>query len=180
MALNSRDQGGTTPAAPVGRDGPVSLNEIPRADRAHEGGPVADATLLELLGRLINDLSDLADKQLVLAKQEVSDTLHHVIDTAKKLAIGAGILLAVGLLLIIWAWTGFIWFFNWVGAFFGFGGLGWLVGLVVPLVAGFLAYKLFVQPGIRNAKATSLLTRTRATLKEDLEWVQRQRTRSAR
>lgn len=180
MALNSGDQGRATTTAPVGRDGPVPLIGSPRADRSHTGGPVVDATLLELVGRFVNDLSELADKQIELAKQEASDTLHDVIATAKKVAIGAGVLLAVALFLIIWAWTGFIWFFNWVGAFFGFGGLGWLVGLLVPLVAAFVAYRLFIQPGIRMAKGLSVMSRTRATLKEDLEWVQLLRTRSAR
>jgi hypothetical protein len=87
-------------------------------------------------------------------------------------------------LLVIWAWTAFIWFFNWVGAFISIGPvtlawLGWVMGALVPALAAFVAYKRFIQSGIGRAKdAWPPLPRTRATLKEDLEWVRQQRTRS--
>jgi len=84
-------------------------------DPAH-GGPLPQATLPELVGRLINDVSDLADRQIELAKQEVSEAKDDAFSAAIKIGIGAGIAAAVGLLLMIWAWTAFIWFFNWVGA----------------------------------------------------------------
>ena len=48
------------PAAIAGRDqsdGQAAL------DPAH-GGPLPQATLIELIGRLINDTSDLADRQI--------------------------------------------------------------------------------------------------------------------
>src|SRR3954453_16660320 len=87
-----------------------------RLDPAH-GGPLPEATLPELVGRLINDVSDLADRQIELAKQEIGEAKDEAISAAKRIAIGAGIAAAAGLLLVIWAWTAFIWFFNWL---FGF------------------------------------------------------------
>src|ERR1043166_5849922 len=77
-------------------------------DPAHSG-PLPQATLIELIGRLINDLSDLADRQIDLAKQEIGEAKDDAISAATRVAIGAGIALAAGLLLVIWAWTAFIW-----------------------------------------------------------------------
>src|SRR5215813_12698084 len=73
-------------------------------DPAH-GGPLPQATLIELFGRLINDFSDLADRQIDLAKQEVSEAKEDAIGALKRAAIGAGIAAAAGLLLVIWLWT---------------------------------------------------------------------------
>ena len=142
--------------------------------------PITDASTPELIGRLVADVSDLADRQVELARAEIVETKDQAIGLAKTFGIGAGILLAVALLLVIWAWTGFIWFFNWVGAFFGFGGLGWLVGLLLPVLAGFLAYKLFIQPGIQRVKSFRPLPRSRQSLKENLEWARRLREPSTR
>jgi len=94
-------------------------------DPAH-GGPLPDATLPELVGRLINDVSDLADRQIELAKQEVSEAKDDSLDAVKRIAIGAGIAVGLSLLLVIWAWTAFIWFFNWLGS---------LVTLPVPVTS---------------------------------------------
>jgi hypothetical protein len=138
--------------------------------------PIADSSMGNLAGRLIADVSDLADRQIELARQEIAETRDQAVGLGKTFGIGAGILLTVALLLVIWAWTGFIWFFNWVGAFFGFGGLGWLLGLLVPVAAAFAAYKLFLEPGIREVKGLQPLARTRATLKENLEWARQLRT----
>ena len=134
-----------------------------------------------MIGRLINDLSELADRQIELAKQEIAEAKDEAISAIKRIAIGAGIAVAAGLLLVIWAWTAFIWFFNWVGAFITIGPitlawLGWVVGLVVPALAAFIAWKRFISGGISQAKGVwPPLPRTRETLKEDLEWVQHQR-----
>ncbi len=150
-------------------------------DSGH-AGPVSDATLLELLGRIVNDLSDLVDKQIQLAKQEVREDLGEVAGAARALAVGAGIVAAVGLLLVIWLWTAVIWLFNWLGALlwspYG-GALGWIVGLVVPLLVALFAYNRFIKRGLRDIRIKPL-ERTRATLKEDLEWVRRLRTRDGR
>ncbi len=158
-------------------------------DPAH-GGPLPQATLPELVGRLINDVSDLADRQIELARQEIGEAKDDATHAVIRIAIGAGIAVAAGLLAVIWAWTAFIWFFNWL---FGhirfplFGGeqslawVGWLLGILVPALLGFIAWKRFISGGISQAKAIwPPLPRTRQTLKEDLEWVQHLRTPSAR
>ncbi len=154
-------------------------------DPAH-GGPLPDATLLELIGRFINDVSDLADRQLELAKQEIADARDEAIGAATKIGIGAGIALAAALLLVIWAWTAFIWFFNWVGSLIAIGPvtfswLGWLVGLIVPVAAALIAWRRFINLGVQQVRSIfPPLPRTRETLKEDLEWVKRLRTPSER
>ena len=185
MATSLRDQpaldatASTTQAGRGGADGRLTV------DPAH-GGPIPEATFIELFGRLINDVSDLADRQIELAKQEVNDAKDEAIGAVKRVLIGAGIAAVAGLLLVIWAWTAFIWFFNWLGAFIkigpvDLGWLGWPLGLIVPAVAAFFAYKAFIRRGISQAMGIwPPLPRTRATLKEDLEWLQHQRTRSAR
>jgi hypothetical protein len=172
MTVNGRDRS----------DGQAGL------DPAH-GGPLPQATLIELIGRLINDVSDLADRQIDLAKQEVGEAKGEAIGAVKRIAIGAGIAAVVGLLLIIWAWTAFIWFFNWLFGHITFptpfgthslGWFGWLLGLIVPAIFGYLAYR-FIRRGISTAMAIwPPLPRTRETLKEDLEWVQHLRTPNAR
>ena len=177
MAFMVRDQ------PEVARDG------RPGPDAAH-GGPLPQATFAELIGRLINDVSDLADRQIELAKQEVGEARDEAIGAVKRLAIGAGIAVAAGLLVIIWAWTAFIWFFNFLFGLISFptplgtqslAWVGWLLGLLVPVGAAYLAYKRFIRPGISEAMSIwPPLPRTRATLKEDLEWVRHLRTQRER
>ena len=167
-------------AGPNGRVGP---------DPAH-GGPLPQATVPELVGRLINDVSDLADRQIELAKQEIGEAKDDGIRAATRIAIGAGIAVAAALLLTIWAWTAFIWFFNWLFGFISFptplgtqslAWVGWLLGVLVPAGAAWVAYKRFIRRGISQAMAIwPPLPRTRETLKEDLEWVRHLRTRSER
>jgi len=165
------------------------INGRTGVDPAH-GGPLPGATLPELFGRLINDLSDLADRQIELAKQEIGEAKEDAIGAIVHIAIGAGISVAAALLLVISAWTAFIWFFNWLGASIVFptpfgpqslAWIGWLLGLAVPAVAAFVAYKRFVRRGISQAMSIwPPLPRTRETLKEDLEWVRHLRTPSER
>ncbi|HKB36936.1 MAG TPA: phage holin family protein [Gemmataceae bacterium] len=147
-------------------------------DRAHTG-PIEDAPTRELVGRIVNNFSGLVDKQVQLAKLEVKENLGEAAGDIKSAAIGAGIALAAGLLLTIWAWTGVIWLFNWVGAMFGAPFVGWIVGFVVPLIMAFVAWKAFIQPGLGVTKLRPL-ARTRETLKEDLEWLRQLRTPSAK
>jgi len=155
------------------------------ADPAH-GGPLPEATFAELVGRVINDVSDLADRQIDLAKLEINEAKDEALGAIKRIAIGAGIAAAAGLLLVIWFWTAFIWFFNWVFGFISIGPvrldfIGWILGLLVPALAAFVAYKSFIRRGISQAMGIwPPLARTRATLKEDLEWLRHQRTRNAR
>ena len=170
-------------------DGRYRGNGRSAPDAAH-GGPLPQATLPELIGRLINDLSDLADRQIDLAKQEIAEARDEAISAAMRIAIGAGIALAAGLLLIVWAWTAFIWFFNWLFGFISFptpfgtqslAWFGWLLGVVVPAIMGLIAWRRFIWAGIKEVKSIwPPLPRTRETLKEDLEWVQHLRTPSER
>ena len=184
MALNHRDQPPLDIPADGPRDGRTGANAL--HDPAHVGGSLPEATFPELLGRLINDVSELADRQIELAKQEIAGAKDEAIAAIKRIAIGAGIAAACGLLLVIWAWTAFIWFFNWLGAFVTIGPvtfawIGWVLGLVVPAVVAFFAYRQFIRRGISQATAIwPPLPRTRETLKEDLEWVRQQRIPSTR
>jgi Putative Actinobacterial Holin-X, holin superfamily III len=150
-----------------------------RVDRAH-GGPVGDATTPELFGRVINDFSDLVDRQIELAKQEVRDEIGEAIGAARTLAIGAGVAAAAGFLLVIWAWTALISFLNFVGwEWLRLGWIGWLFGFLAPLPIGFFAWSGFIKRGIAQVKIKPL-ERTRATLQEDLEWLRQLRTLSGR
>jgi hypothetical protein len=186
VIFSVRDQpepDGAATRARNGRDGSNGTAGGP--DPAH-GGPLPQATLAELIGRLINDVSDLADRQIELAKQEIGEARDEALGSVKRVAIGAGIAAAAALLLVIWAWTAVIWFFNWLFGLITFptplgthslSFMGWLIGLVLPVAAAYLAYKRFIRPGIRVAMSIwPPLPRTRATLKEDLEWVQHLRT----
>lgn len=177
-----RDQPYLAASASAVQDG---RNGSAATDRAH-AGPVPEATFPELIGRIINDVSDLADQQIELAKQEIGEARDEAIGAVKRIAIGAGMAAAAGLLLVIWAWTAFIWFFNWLGAFITIGPItlawiGWVLGLLIPAVVAFFAYRAFIRVGISQARHIwPPLERTRATLKEDLEWLRHQRTRSVR
>jgi hypothetical protein len=158
-------------------------------DPAH-GGPLPQATLPELIGRLINDVSDLADRQIDLARQEISEARDEGISAVTRIAMGAGIAVVAALLVLIWTWTAFIWFFNWLFGYIAFptplgtqslAWFGWLLGLLVPAIAAWLAYARFIRKGISGAMAIwPPLPRTRETLKEDLEWARRLRTPNAR
>jgi hypothetical protein len=185
VAFTLRDQPEVTP-----RDERAGSNGRAAPDSAAAAEPVLHATLPDLLRRLFDDVSDLSDKQIDLAKQEVGEAKDEAIGAVKRLAIGAGIAATAALLLVIWAWTAFIWFFNFLFGLISFptplgtqslAWVGWLLGLLVPGAAAFLAYKRFIRPGIKQAMSIwPPLPRTRATLKEDLEWVRHLRTLSER
>jgi hypothetical protein len=180
VALNPRDQPELSAAVVAERNGQAP------SDPAHSRGALPDATFPELIGRLINDVSDLADTQIDLAKQEIAETKAEVISATLKIAIGVGAGMAAAVFLVIWFWTAVIWFFNWLGAFLTlgpvtFGWLGWVMGALLPLILAFLGYKLFISKGIRQARGVwPPMERTREALKEDLEWLRHLRTRTAR
>ncbi len=177
------------PGVGTARDGRHRANGRSEPDAAH-GGPLPRATLPKLIGRLINDVSDLADRQIELAKQEIGEARNEAISAVKRIAIGGGIAAAAALFLAIWAWTAFIWLFNWLGALIVFptpfgpqslAWIGWLLGLLAPAAAAWMAWKRFIKRAIDQARSIwPPLPRTRETLKEDLEWVKRLRTRSER
>jgi hypothetical protein len=132
MTLTPPERGPAVGASGVDRpDGRSGL------DPAH-GGPLPDATLPELVGRLINDVSDLADRQIELAKLEINEAKDDSLDAVKRIAIGAGVAMALSLLLVIWAWTAFIWFFNWLGSLVLLPGpvISQLIGLVAGALLG--------------------------------------------
>jgi hypothetical protein len=174
---------GTTPprsAEALAERGEPSAAANALVDSAHRGGPLADASIPELVGRVINDVSDLADRQIELVKLEVSETVDQAKSTITILVVGAALVLVAVVLAVIWFWTAFIWFFNWLGAFIGLPWLGWPIGILVPAGLAFFAYKRFIERSINDVRSLQPLSRTRATLKEDLEWVQTLRTRGAR
>ena len=185
MASQRPEQPELNAPAPAldGRDG--ANGRIDLTDPAHRG-PLPEATFPELVGRLINDVSDLADRQVDLAKQEIAEARDEAIASVTKLGIGAGIGVAAALLLVIWFWTAVIWFFNWLGAFIvigpvSFAWIGWVVGAALPVLAAWIGYQRFIKGGIRQAQnLVPPLPRTQATLKEDLEWVRRLRTLNRR
>ena len=185
MALPQPDQPELTAAAAARNGYGGAIGRVDGTDPAHRG-PLPEATFPELIGRLINDVSDLADRQVDLAKQEISEARDEAIGSAVKIGIGAGIGLAAALLLVIWLWTAVIWFFNWLGAFIvigpvSFAWLGWLVGVALPVLAAWIGYQRFIKGGISQAqRLVPPLPRTQATLKEDLEWVRRLRTPNRR
>jgi hypothetical protein len=170
----------------VATNGRNHANGLSSADPAHRPAPLPDANFVELFGRLINDLSDLADRQIELARQEINETKDDAVITLKKTGIGAGVVGGGSLLLTIALWTAFTWFFNWAFGHVTVGTVrldfvGWIVGVVVPAVAAYVAYVSVVRPGINHLIAMwPLFSRTRATLKEDLEWLKQQRTRSTK
>ena len=182
-ATSPRDQpelnASVSSAATTAQDG--RSGSAPAATHA-----LPEATFVELLRRIITDVSDLADEQVELAKLEINEAKDEAIGALKRTLIGAGIAAVAGLLLVIWAWTGFIWFFNWLFGFLSIGSfrfdfVGWILGVLVPALAALVAYRAFIRRGISQAMGIwPPLPRTRTTLKEDLEWLRRQRMPSAR
>jgi hypothetical protein len=152
-----REQPEFDPGPAVARSSAAGSNgrvEAAAADAAH-GGPLPDATFPELIGRLINDVSDLADRQLELAKQEIAEARSDALGAIRDVSLGVGIGAAAGVLLIIWAWTAFIWSFNWFGSWW------WVETPIGPLpvfaslgVIGGAAGGAWV--GYRIARAVSL------------------------
>lgn len=148
---------------------------------------LGDAPLQELVGRIVSDVSDIVDKQIELAKQEVREDIGEVVGALKRLAIGAGIAAGAGLLLAVSLWVAALFWLSWAGAWLlglvglpWLGGiLGWCVGMLIPAICALIAWKKFIRPAFGQVKIKPL-ERTRATLKEDLEWVQRLRTPSAK
>src|SRR6266566_1548884 len=72
-----------------GRDRSDGQPATAYSDPAHSG-PLPRATLPELVGRLINDFSDLADRQIELAKQEIGEAKDEAIGATIRIAIVVG------------------------------------------------------------------------------------------
>ena len=157
-------------------------------DPAH-GGPLPQATLPELIGRLINDVSDLADRQIELAKQEIGEAKDEAIWRGQ--APGHRRRHRRGCRRCCWSSgpgprsSGFSTGCSASSASrrrsgrSPWRGSAGCSGVAVPAAAAFFAYKRFIRRGISQAMAIwPPLPRTRETLKEDLEWVRHLRTRS--
>jgi uncharacterized membrane protein YqjE len=132
--------------------------------------PVLENTpTTELIGELINGVSDLVDKQIEMAKQEAREDVHQVAGAAKSLGIGAGVLL-VSLMCVL------------IGLFLAIDTLlprwGWAVALVVGIALGILG-ALLAMRGVKAVKVSPLAS-TRETLKEDVEWAKLQVTPNGR
>lgn len=179
MGTDANDQDwtrGQAGSAALGGDG------ASRPDGAH-GGPVGAASTPELIGRLINDLNALVEKQIELAKEELSEHRDEALAGARQLGLGAGVLLLAGFLILIWLWTAFIWAFNWLGwKLLGADWLGWPLGLLVPALVAYVGYAQFIRPAIQHFRTIfqQPLGRTRATFKETLAWLQTLRTPNGR
>lgn len=113
----------------------------------------------ELVRRVVNDLQELIDKQVELAKQELREQLHEATSAGKQLGIGAGLLAVAGICFF---------FFLFLGIDTLWPRWGWLAALLLTIVFGAVG-GLLVARG-RHKVALRPLARTRATLKEDAEW----------
>lgn len=115
--------------------------------------------------RLSDTLNELSQKQLLLAKQEARENLHQAIRAAIWLAAGAVLLLFAVICLLFALVSGTAALF---GLAFWAAGLIWLV---IFAVIG--AVCLVVGKGRIPRQPLGL---TRATLKEDVEWVRQRLT----
>ena len=117
-------------------------------------------SLGELGRRLASTVSDLVEKQVELAKQEVREDLQQNVRAAISLAAGAGLLLFAAVCLLILVTD--------VTANLLFGGRTWL-GALLWLVIFAILGAIFLLRG-KGQLQIQPLGRTRATVKEDLEW----------
>ena len=117
----------------------------------------------DLVRRLINDLQIMIDRQVELAKQEIHEDLKQVVDAAKTLGVGLGLLIVAGLCFFHFLFLAIDTFLpRW----------GWLAALVLTLVFGIVG-ALLAQRGRSRVKLDPL-ARTRETLKEDATWAKHQ------
>lgn len=134
---------------------------------ANHSSPSSDASLASLVGGIINDAKDLLLHEFTMAKLEVQDELRKTKTAAMALALGAGIAVVGGLLLIfmlvhllaaltllpLWGCYGII------------GGLLVVVGL------------LLLASGKKTAEQIEVvLPQTAETLKENAQWLKDQTT----
>lgn len=134
---------------------------------ANNSSPGSDASLASLVGGIINDAKDLLLHEFAMAKLEVQDELRKTKTAAMALALGAGIAVVGGLLLILmlvhllaaltmlplWGCYGII------------GGLLVVVGL------------LLLASGKQKAEQIEVVPpQTVETLKENAQWLKEQTT----
>ena len=121
---------------------------------------------LQLVGRLINDVSELVNKQMELARVEARENIFGTLTGAKYLAIGAFLLLTAWISLVVAGILALALVMP-----------GWLAAIIVAalfaVVGGILAWIG------KNDVATKPLARTRETLKENMEWARHRSSSSA-
>jgi len=129
-----------------------------------DGRPVDDQSLGELVATVSRDLSVLVNREIELAKAELSADI-------KRAGIGAGFLGGGGFL----AYFGAL--FLSVAAAFGLHGLGLGLGWSFLIVAGvyFALAGLLAMAGVKSVRKVGPPRRTIATVKEDLAWVRHPR-----
>jgi len=134
---------------------------------ANHSYPGSDASLASLVGGIINDAKDLLLHEFTMAKLELQDELRKTKTAAMSLALGAGIAVVGGLLLILmlvhllaaltmlplWGCYGII------------GGLLVVVGLLLLASGKQTAEQIEVVP-----------PQTAETLKENAQWLKEQTT----
>jgi len=134
---------------------------------ANHSSPGSDASLASLIGGIINDAKDLLVHEFTMAKLELQDELRKTKTAAMSFALGAGIALVGGLLLIfmlvhllaaltllpLWGCYGII------------GGLLVVVGLLLLASGKQTAEQIEVVP-----------PQTVETLKENAQWLKDQTT----
>jgi hypothetical protein len=141
------------------------MTETVRPGNVRPGGlPVDEQTLGELVATVTRDLSVLVNREVELAKAELSADL-------KRAGIGAGLLGGGGFL----AYFGALFFsvslafgIHWLGL-----GLGWsffIVSMIFFALAGVLA-----MVGVKSVRTVGPPRRTITTVKDGLAWVRHPR-----
>lgn len=129
--------------------------------------PSSDPSLASLIGGIINDAKDLLLQEFTMAKLEMQDELRKTKAAAVSLAIGAGITVVGGLLLILMlvhilnTYTAIpMW-----GCYGIIGGVLLIIGLIFLFTGKQTAEKIEVVP-----------QKTVETLKEHAQWITEQTT----
>jgi hypothetical protein len=128
-------------------------------------------SIRELGQRLADTTSDLAEKQVLLAKQEARENLQEAIRAAIWLGAGAGLLLFALICLLIALTSGtahVIALVSGTAQAIGAAQHTWIAGLIWLVIFG-AAGAVCLLVGRRRLRITPL-GRTRAILKEDVEW----------
>jgi len=138
---------------------PASRKEAQMAT-ARNGIVNGDARALstrELIGEITGTATQLARKEIELAKTEIRADVQSELAMAKSLAIGAlAALLGINLLLVAGVLALAPWFAPWLAAL-----IGGAVLLVAGAIVGYVGW---------NRRVSSPLALTRKTLKEDVQW----------
>ena len=121
---------------------------------------------VDLIRRLIDDVSELVEKQIELGRVEGRENLFQTISGAKLLVVGA--------LLLLTAWICLV-----VAAIFALALLipGWLSAIVFAVIMGIIGAFLVLRG--KNGIVTQPLARTRESLKENMEWLKHRGSSSA-